>query len=244
MKASIITVCRNAESTIEQTIKSVIAQTGVEVEYIVIDGGSTDGTNRIIEKYRNNIAVYVSEKDKGISDAFNKGIRSASGDLIGIINADDILLQGALKQVVSEMDDKTDVFLGHTGVFDEIEIIPEIHINQENKKIKLDKLKTEMVIPHPATFIRRSAYEKFGLYDVNYKNSMDRDLLLRMYVKGAQFQESLYVLTLFRSGGITTKNFKRSIEESYEISLKYGTGKMVALLTKIKKSGYMYLKMR
>lgn len=244
MKASIITVCRNAESTIEQTIKSVIAQTGVEVEYIVIDGGSTDGTNRIIEKYRNNIAVYVSEKDKGISDAFNKGIRSASGDLIGIINADDILLQGALKQVVSEMDDKTDVFFGHTEVFDEIEIIPEIHINQENKKIILDKLKTEMVIPHPATFIRRSAYEKFGLYDVNYKNSMDRDLLLRMYVKGAQFQESLYVLTLFRSGGITTKNFKRSIEESYEISLKYGTGKMVALLTKIKKSGYMYLKMR
>ena len=100
MLISIITVCLNAVETIETTIRSVLQQTYKNVEYIVIDGGSTDGTLQIIEKYRNDISILISEKDEGIYDAMNKGIELARGDYIGIINADDWYEKDAVEHVV------------------------------------------------------------------------------------------------------------------------------------------------
>ena len=100
-KISIVTITFNSESTVEDTIKSVVSQDYPNLEYIIIDGGSKDGTLEIVDRYRDRIAKVVSEPDKGISDAFNKGIRNATGDIIGIINSDDILLPGALSAVAA-----------------------------------------------------------------------------------------------------------------------------------------------
>ena len=101
MKISIITITYNSEKTLENTIKSVIGQNYDDLEYIIIDGGSKDGTLKIAEQYKKYISVIVSEPDNGISDAFNKGISHATGELIGIINSDDMLADGALKTIAS-----------------------------------------------------------------------------------------------------------------------------------------------
>lgn len=103
---SIITICYNSAKTLEETINSVLSQDYPALDYVIIDGGSTDGTLDIIEKYRSQLGYFHSEKDEGISDAFNKGIAAVKGDLIGIINSDDLLLPGALKEVAKPMTDK------------------------------------------------------------------------------------------------------------------------------------------
>lgn len=241
MKISIITVCKNSASTIEQTINSIISQKDTFIEYIIVDGKSQDDTIKIINKYLNYIDVLISEQDRGISDAFNKGIKKASGDVIGLINADDILLKGALKIVQKEMHPDTDIFFGNIQLFENIIEIPYIFKPERASKVKIKELEREMVIPHPATFVKRSAYEKFGIFDERYKNAMDRELLLRMYKGGAVFQQTDYVLTLFRRGGTTESAFQNSIDESYEISIKYGTSPIIATATKLKKQLYRKL---
>lgn len=238
MKISILTIARNAQDTIEQTIKSVIDQDYVELEYIIIDGNSTDNTKRIIEKYRDQIAVFISEPDKGISDAFNKGIKHASGDVIGIINADDLLLQGALKTVAESFRDDTDVLYGLTRGFTETKTIPTVITESGFYGVDLERLKLKMVLSHPSVFVRRTTYERYGLFDEQYRNSMDHELMLRMYTNGAHFQSVPYVLTYFRTGGVSSTNFRRTVAESYRISRMYGTGLIPATITKIKKLLY------
>ena len=238
MKISIITISWNASKTIEKTIQSIVAQKTEDTEYIIIDGGSTDGTIDIINRYMDKIDFFVSESDNGISDAFNKGITHATGDVIGIVNADDILLAGALDHIRNNMNNDTDVFFGRVSSFSEVNDVPTIFMQKAFRKTDIAKLRYEMVISHPATFIRSSAYKRYGMYNIEYRNSMDRDLLLRMYLGGANFQETPYVLTLFRTGGTTDNSFKRSINESYQISKKYGGNLVVAEFTKLKKNLY------
>ena len=238
MKISIITISWNASRTIEKTIKSVVDQKNADTEYIIIDGGSTDGTTEIIEQYKDQIDFYVSERDNGISDAFNKGITHATGDVIGIINADDILLDGALDHIRMNMNSDTDVFFGRVSSFSDIIDIPRVYISKSFKKTNIDRLRYEMVISHPATFIRNRAYKKYGMYNIEYRNSMDRELLLRMYLGGAIFQETPYVLSLFRTGGTTGNSFNRSINESYLISKKYGGNPIIIEFTRMKKQLY------
>ena len=112
-KISIVTITFNSENTVEETIKSVISQDYSNLEYIIIDGASTDRTLEVVNKYRDRIARIVSEPDKGISDAFNKGIRYATGDVIGIINSDDILLPGALQAVAAAYEEGVGVYRGN-----------------------------------------------------------------------------------------------------------------------------------
>ena len=111
-KISIITICYNSEAHLEEAILSVVNQAYKNKEYIIIDGGSTDKTLSIIEKYRNKIDYFVSEPDKGISDAFNKGIKVATGDMIGIINSDDKLEKDALQMVAESYEDSVDLSRG------------------------------------------------------------------------------------------------------------------------------------
>ena len=235
MLFSIITVSFNSSRTIEQTITSVLSQRNVEFEYIIIDGASNDGTQEIIEKYKDRLAYYISEPDCGISDAFNKGISKAKGDIIGIINSDDILLEGALEYVKNSILDNTDVFCGRIKKFTSISEIPRIEIDKNTKIIHFDDLRKRMVISHPATFVRNTTYRKYGVFDVSYRYSMDRELMLRMYLKGAKFQQSNMILTLFRDDGITGTHFLRSIDESYKISIRYGTNRITANWVRIKK---------
>ncbi len=121
MKISVITVCFNSEKTIARTIESVINQHYSDLEYIIIDGGSKDKTVEIINKYRNELSYFISEPDQGISDAFNKGIRVATGDIIGIINSDDWYENGIFK-LVNEMflqNKEIDVLVGALRYWDD-----------------------------------------------------------------------------------------------------------------------------
>ena len=160
-KITVITISYNSSATIEETLKSVTTQDYKNMEYVVIDGGSTDGTQSIIDRYREHISFYVSEPDRGISDAFNKGIAHSTGDLIVCINSDDQLLPGALEKVAAYYDEETDIY--------------------SCDLLLLDTRTGEKRIQHPSThfplmpffrrpghqgvFVTRKAYERLGGYN-------------------------------------------------------------------------------
>ena len=214
---SVITVAYNSVSTIEQTIKSVINQTYKNIEYIIIDGGSTDGTQDIVEKYKNNISQFISGKDNGIYDAMNKGIGLANGEIIGIINSDDWYEADAVENVVNAFAINSEAGIVYGNVF----------YVEENKKQKLkvpDNLKTlwyQMAIPHSTIFIKNSVYKKFGLFDLEYKIAADYELIVRLYSKGVAFKYLNHVLANFRFGGISQRKILECKAETSKISYKY-----------------------
>lgn len=216
MKISIITVCLNSEQTIEQTIKSVIDQNDPDYEYIIIDGDSTDSTLDIIRKYQAYIAILISEPDKGIYDAMNKGIALASGDVIGIINSDDWYEPEILKTVRSCFQ-KSDA-----GV-----VYGRLHRVSENGTVStriptdIEKIRYEMEIPHPTVFIRKEIYEKYGAFQLKYKIASDYDLMLRLYILGVKFKYQDEVFSNFRLDGVSVRKGKECAKETLMISLKY-----------------------
>lgn len=224
MKFSVITIAYNSAKTLEETIKSVAAQNYADMEYLIIDGGSTDGTLEIIRRYENVVTHWVSEPDQGISDAFNKGIRMAVGDVICLINSDDCLAENALRTVAAQMDGKTDVFYGNAIYFGE---------NQKSFRVKphenIDQLRKYMCLVHPATFVRKRAYDKYGCFDLSCKCAMDRELLLRMHVGGACFQSCNADLAWVRMGGISIQTYLHTtVPEEVAISVRYGLPPMQA----------------
>ncbi len=225
MRISVITICYNSGKTIENTILSVITQDYSEVEYIIIDGGSMDNTLDIVNKYRDKIAIVISEPDKGISDAFNKGISHASGEIIGIINSDDKLADGALKKVADNIKSETDIFHG------DMVIVPEKGNNFILKAKPVTQLYQKMALNHPATYIRKSAYGKYGKFDLHYKCQMDRELMLRMYTRGAKFQYYPCILAWYSMGGVSdTQYLETGLKESYKIIRIYGVNPLKAHL--------------
>ena len=217
MKISIITVTFNSGKTLSDTIQSVRNQDYKDLEYIIVDGGSTDNTLKIIQDNNDIISKWISEPDRGISDAFNKGIKMSTGDLIGIINSDDMLADGALNEIAKYIKEDTDVLHGNVISFGH-NIEPFIE-----KPGVIKDLYTSMVLLHPATFVRKSAYEKYGLFNIDYKCCMDRDLLLRMYSKGAKFQYLDRVLARFRQGGINQRTYiNTTVPEGEKISIEFG----------------------
>lgn len=173
---SIITVCFNSEKTIERTIKSVLEQTYGNLEYLIIDGKSTDGTLEIVEKYRplfQGRMKVISEPDQGIYDAMNKGIRNASGELIGIINSDDYYEADAVENVVAAMKDEDyQILYGMLRV---------IHENGETEVVmpKHENLSNEM-LAHPTCFVTKKVYSDFGMFNIKYRSCADHDFMLRM----------------------------------------------------------------
>ncbi len=215
VRISIITICFNSEKTIEQTIRSVIKQKTPEIEYIIIDGGSTDGTENIISRYISDIDSYVSEKDRGISDAFNKGIKKAKGEYVGIINSDDQYLPNAFKTFLSEVKEGTDVFFGNG-----IRVFPNGKCKKFLANPDVNALHDSMSMCHPAVFVRRGAYERYGLFSEEYKFVMDRELLLRFLNAGALFQYSSNYFSTYSMGGLSDDNYLKGVTpESYKIDL-------------------------
>ena len=217
-KISIITITYNSEKTIEQTILSVIKQKYLNLEYIIVDGGSKDNTLNIINKYKSYIYRIISEPDEGISDAFNKGIREASGDIIGIINSDDMLNVDALQKLNDTMIEfpDYDIYYGNSIIF-----------NGNNNYVYKPKNKIEdilryMFISHPSTFVKKYCYEKYGGFDLHYKCAMDFELLSRMFLKGARFKYFDYESTWFRLGGTSKKRFNLTKNESIKIAIRNG----------------------
>lgn len=215
---SMITVSFNSEKTIEDTILSVITQDYENLEYIIIDGGSKDKTLNIINKYKSKISIVISEPDRGISDAFNKGIKNSNGDIIGIINSDDVLLDGALKSVAKNYQDTIDIYRGKIFLWDDIKDLK----YSDTPTMQFKKIPFFMHVCHPATFVKKSCYEQYGDFKLNYKYIMDLEILRRFYKCGATFKFIDEELAKFRMGGITADTEKIKTNERKQLIKDYG----------------------
>lgn len=219
MKVSIITPSLNSEKTIEQTINSVLNQRYTDFEYIIIDGNSSDHTVDIIKEYISLFGRrmrYISEKDDGIYDAMNKGIKLARGNVIGIINSDDWYEKDALEKVVNFFSNNdTDVIYGKMNILTENAQLEEYQV------CDLSALWYKMVIPHPTVFVRREIYKRYGVFNTQYNLSADYELMLRFYSQNVKFSFVDSVLANFRLGGESQHNRIHCIKEGYDISFHY-----------------------
>jgi glycosyltransferase involved in cell wall biosynthesis len=217
---SIITVTYNAEKYLEQTIKSVTAQSYKNIEYIIIDGQSTDGTATIIQRYREHIAYCFSEPDNGIYDAMNKGIRKASGELIGIINASDFYQPDAVENIVRAWAShpQCGIFYGNANFyFDNGQFFKE-----KKAAPDMENLYKGVCFCHASVFVTKATYQQHGLFDLRYKLSGDFDFALRNYIAGTPFSYIDKVIANFRIGGISTQNSINSMQECYQSLIANG----------------------
>ena len=208
---SIITVVFNGASHIRETIESVINQDYDNVEYIIIDGASTDGTLEIIKKYENMIDYWVSESDEGIYDAMNKGISLCRGDLVGIINADDSYLKDAFRIVKKEFENDIDILYSDFYFLEKG--------NFFRKKANHRLLSITMSVFHPSVFMRMKIYKEYGCFDSLLKISADYKLLYTLYKDNKKFKKTTCLLTAMRVGGVST-NSNLAIEETFDIQKK------------------------
>lgn len=214
MKVSIITVCMNSAATIEQTISSVLNQTYTDIEYIIIDGGSMDGTIDTIKKYESQISYWVSETDHGLYDAMNKGIKLASGEIIGIINSDDRYDLSTVDKVVKCFKEtKTELVHGNRVEFSSLNNCVSIRAPQ-TEALPIYSILTYL---HPTVFVKKVIYEKYGGFNCRYVVAADQDLILRFYMKGVRFCYLPEVLTYFRIGGISGRLKWRGVREQHRI---------------------------
>jgi glycosyltransferase involved in cell wall biosynthesis len=218
---TVITVVYNGAKYLEDTIKSVINQTYPNVEYIIIDGGSTDGTIDIIKKYENYIDYWVSEPDKGIYDAMNKGIDLTTGQWINFMNAGDRFFNYNtlffIYQNVKSLNSNYDIVYGKVGIINEKGEIDAIY--GLNEKDSLKKLKKYMSIPHQSTFYRLEFFKKTGKYDDDFKIAGDYEILLRSY-KNLQIKFLDSILSLMLSNGVSQTQIAKVFKEFTRAKLK------------------------
>ena len=203
MKVSIITVVYNGYDTIESSIRSVLFQNYNNMEYIIIDGGSTDGTLDILKKYKNEVDVIVSEKDKGIYDAMNKGIKLSTGDIIGILNSDDFYMnEEVISTVVHSLKASS-----LSGIYSDL-----LYVDRyEGTKIirywkagyySREKFYWGWMPPHPTVFLKKEVYEKYGGFNIKLKSAADYEFLLRIMLKNnVRLKYINKVLIKMRVGG-------------------------------------------
>ena len=180
MKVSIITVCYNAEKYIKDTIESVLEQDYPNIEYIIIDGASTDQTLKIIQNYNDSIDCLISEKDRGIYDAMNKGIAKATGDVVGILNADDVYEnQHIISLIMQNFADDISIVYGDIKYVKQDDLSKVVRKWRAGKYI-LGKFKWGWMPPHPGFFIKKLSYKEYGVYFLHLATSADYELMLRM----------------------------------------------------------------
>ena len=213
MKISIITVSFNSVSTIEDTLKSVISQDYKNIEYIIIDGGSTDGTLDVVNQYKKSIKTIISSPDKGIYDAMNKGVELSSGDVVGILNSDDIYENNKVLTLVN------DAFTSDIdAVYGDIEYVDRLNLNKRLRLwkagvFKSNSFKWGWMPPHPGFFIKKSNYNKFGTYQLGLGSSADYELMLRMIVKHEiKLKYIPEIITKMRMGGVSNKSVKNRLQ--------------------------------
>lgn len=219
MLVTIITACYNSSLTIEKTIKSIINQDYSNIEYIIIDGLSTDQTLEIISKYKSQISRIISEPDKGIYDALNKGLNASNGDIIGFIHSDDILANNSvITDIVNVFKkNKFDILWGDLVI--ENIISKKIKRFYSGKKIDKNSFDIGVMPPHPATFIRTNVYKNFGSFNTLYKIASDYDLLFRFIVLSeASYGYIDKILVIMSDGGISNKSLFSKLLLNYEIT--------------------------
>jgi glycosyltransferase len=220
MKISIITVVYNNEKSIKDAIDSVLSQTYKNIEYIIIDGSSTDQTINIIKSFESNITKFISEKDAGIYDAMNKGILQATGDIIGILNSDDVYENSNIIEIVKNeflKDKNLDILYGNL-IYVEKEDITKIVRKWISCDYDLSFFERGDVPPHPSLFLKREVYNAAGMFNIKYKLAADYEFMLRIFKKYSF--KSKYINHIFvrmRLGGATNKNLKNIYLGNLEI---------------------------
>lgn len=220
-KFSIITVTYNAAKVLEDTIQSIVTQTYKNVEYIIIDGRSTDGTLGIINKYRNHIHTVITEPDQGLYDAMNKGIRLATGDYLCFLNAGDCLHEDDTLQLMTHSVTGTtlpDILYGETDIVDS-----EGHFLHKRRLSAPETLtwksfKKGMLVCHQAFFVRRDLAEP---YDLHYRFSADFDWCIRIMKKAKVLHNTRLTLIDYLNEGMTTQHHKASLKERFRIMTKH-----------------------
>ena len=218
MKVTIITVCLNRETFISTAIDSVLSQSYPHIEYIIVDGGSKDGTLSIIQSYGVRVAKIVSEADKGIYDAMNKGLALATGDVIGVLNSDDFYPHNdVVAQVVEVLNENPDVkmVLGNVDFVHPDDLTRPIRF-YSSFNFTAWKMRFGFMPAHPAAFIKRSAYEKVGNYKLGYKIGADFEWFVRaLLVHRLPYAKLNQTLVRMREGGVSTSGLR-----SYWVSSK------------------------
>lgn len=221
---SIVTICFNSVSTVEETILSVLGQHYDKLDFVIIDGGSTDGTLDVIERYRSRLGYFHSEPDKGISDAFNKGILHSKGDIIGIINSDDILLPGALEQMAEAYEEGVDIYRGNVIIRNK----ETGFTGRDIPSMKFPLMPFWVNVDHQGTFVTAEAYRRWGMYDLNFRYMMDHDFLTRAYQGGARFKYVPADVAEFRLGGVSVASISAKQYDIKHIVLNNGGGRLLA----------------
>ena len=237
LKISIITIVYNRSETVSQALESIFSQRYSNFETIVVDGGSTDGTLLVIDKYIKNINIFIAEKDDGIYDALNKGVALATGDVIGILHADDLLENNDILYKISNVFADPSI----EAVYGDLVYVKSNNINQVIRYWKAgiydqSSFKRGWMPPHPTLYLRRSVYERFGLFDIRYRISADYDAILRFLaiekVRTAYIPE---ILVRMRAGGISNRSLANIINKSledFDIIRRYNMGGVLTLLLK------------
>ena len=210
MKLSIVTVVLNNKVFLESCIGSVLEQDCPNVEYIIIDGGSTDGTLQVIKKYEKRINRWISEKDQGIYDAMNKGIRLATGDVIGILNSDDFYVsKDVLSTVKNEFESRNVDSVFADMVYVKRHEPEKIVRYYRSSGFTLEKFTYGCMPAHPTFFVKRDVYERFGLFKTDYHIASDYELMLRFLLcNRISYNYLPKVLIKMRAGGVSTRSLK------------------------------------
>lgn len=218
MKISIITVSYNSENTIRQTIKSVIRQDYDDIEYIIIDGGSNDNTLSIINEYSESISKVITEKDKGIYDAINKGILLSTGDVVGILNSDDVFYDN---NIISDLAAKFKNNLNLDSIIGDIIFLNskgKTHRHYSSHNWTPKKFAWGIMPPHPSFYCRRKHFFKYGLYRLDFKIASDYELLMRfLLVNKLTYEYIPKILVKMSLGGVSTKNLWSNLKINKEV---------------------------
>jgi glycosyltransferase involved in cell wall biosynthesis len=214
MKVSIITVCYNSASTIEDTILSIANQTHQDIEYIIVDGNSKDATLDIIKKHSTTVSKWISEKDNGIYDAMNKGIEMASGEIIGILNADDVFANNnVVENIVKYFNDDTIDALYADLKYVQREDITKVIRFWKSGEYSEGKFFYGWMPPHPTLYLRKAVYQKYGNYRTDMPSAADYELMLRMiHVHKIKLTYYPQVTVLMREGGLSNRSLENRIK--------------------------------
>jgi glycosyltransferase len=218
MKISVITAVYNAKDTASEALESILEQTHPDIELIVIDGASTDGTREMLAEYADRLSVFISEPDDGIYDALNKGIAHAAGDVIGFLHADDLFADDVVLAKVAEVfvDSSVDAVYGDLVYVSKSEPDKVIRYWKAGE-FSPEKLKAGWMPPHPTLYVRRSVYERLGAFDTSFHIAADYDCMLRFLGVGKINCHYIpEVLVRMRLGGKSNRSLANIVQKSVE----------------------------
>lgn len=239
MKVSIITTCFNREATIAQAIESVLEQDYPNIEYIVIDGASTDRSLQVIERYADRIARIVSEPDNGLYEGINKGIRMATGDIVGLLHSDDFFYDTDVVSHIVELFKKTDAdFVYGDGLLVDADDMDRVVRNWIGGFYSKWKVRHGWLPLHPACYIRRTCMERLGLYDESFHIAADSDFLFRyLYEADLKVEYLKEYIVRMRMGGLSTDSRNRKIMWEEDVRMYRNHG-LPPVLTKLQKMAW------